>query len=168
MAEQLRTAQSEEQIYERTMRLYTAESFLYKLVNASLRNKDMSKVRTLGPYCWLLYNALSSNKTNMEQIVYRGVILSDEMLEEYQRIVGHYARWLAFTSTTKNREAAEQFGNTIFIISISAGADISSLSDYGWEKEVLLLAPCTFKIDRIEHDSINERHFIYMTHPDRV
>ncbi len=34
--------------------LYTAESFLYQLVNSTLRATDCDKIDTLGAYCYLL------------------------------------------------------------------------------------------------------------------
>jgi hypothetical protein len=35
--------------------LYTTESFLYQLVNSTLRTDDCSKIDTLGAYCYLLW-----------------------------------------------------------------------------------------------------------------
>ena len=74
MAEKLRTFKSKIDILNCLVSLYTAESFLYKLVNISLRNCDMTKVNTLGPFCWLLYVAISGNKEYL--VVYRGMTLA--------------------------------------------------------------------------------------------
>ncbi|CAF1410667.1 unnamed protein product [Didymodactylos carnosus] len=65
-------------------------------------------------------------------------LLKNETVEEYKQAVRKDIRWLAFTSTSKDREAAEMFsGNTLFIISIpmhdvynNSLTDIWSLSHY--------------------------------------
>ncbi len=52
---------SEQEILERVVYVYTMETFLYTLINASLRNEDWSKIDTLGPFCFLLqYYMLNS------------------------------------------------------------------------------------------------------------
>jgi hypothetical protein len=45
---------SEKEILECAVYIYTMETFLYTLINASLRNEDWSKIDTLGPFCFLL------------------------------------------------------------------------------------------------------------------
>ncbi|CAF5144565.1 unnamed protein product, partial [Rotaria sp. Silwood1] len=57
--------------------------------------------------------------------------------------------WLCFSSTSKNRSKAEQFGNTLFIIdneTAREGVDISSISAFPDEEEVLLQATITFQV----------------------
>ncbi|CAM4835929.1 unnamed protein product [Rotaria magnacalcarata] len=64
--------------------------------------------------------------------------------------------WPAFTSTTKNRSKAENFGNTLFIIdltSIPVGADLASISSFPEEEEILLSATTCFFITNIEKSS---------------
>ena len=114
MADQLRTAKNIKEIQACAARRYSAESFLYKLVNATLRNKDMSKADTLGPFCSLLRVHVSENDDIPDQLLYRGMALIKEMIEEYKQCVGAEIVWPAFTSTTKDRRVAEKFGNTLF------------------------------------------------------
>jgi hypothetical protein len=166
MGEQLRSCTNDEEILACVARLYSAESFLYKLLNTTLRNKDMSKLDTLGPFCVLLWLHLRNNKDKQDQLLYRGVTLTDEMIEEYKQAVGHKIIWNSFTSTSKDRRIAERFGNTLFIILVKDVSkwlsDISSLSNYPHEQEVLLQNHCVFTIDKIERDPENGKYLIYM------
>lgn len=149
-------------------RLYTAESFLYKLVNSSLRENDMTKIDTLGPFCYLLYHRLRLDRVRGDQILYRGMDLTDEMVDEYKQAVGQEITWPAFTSTSKDRRVAEAYAaNTLCIISSKdtwrPQNDISKLSLYPDEQEVLLAPFYKFQIDRVEWDSAKGKHLIYMT-----
>ena len=72
MADEFREGISKVKNLDCAARLYTAESFLYKLVNSSLRSNDMSKMDTLGPFCYLLYHRLRLDRVRGDQILYRG------------------------------------------------------------------------------------------------
>ncbi len=110
-------------------------------------------------------------KDDTERLVYRGMNLTDEMLEEYKQAVGTKIKWLSFTSTSTDRRIAEEFGgNTLFIIQIirkggynESAADISSISFYSHEQEVLLSDGYILKVDRLERDSTSGKYLIYMT-----
>jgi hypothetical protein len=43
-------------------RLYTKPCFLFKIVNKTLRDNDQSKLQTLGPFCYLLYNYIGTQR----------------------------------------------------------------------------------------------------------
>ena len=45
-------------------RIYTKDCFLHKLINLCLRKSDHSKLKTLGPYCYLLYNHIGCHVRN--------------------------------------------------------------------------------------------------------
>ncbi len=160
---------SEDEILEQSTRLYTAETFLYKLVNTTLRNEDMSKIDTLGAYCFLLQGHLWCSGNDREAItVYRGTNMSDQMIEQYKLAIGKDIRYLAFTSTSKDRQVAEMYsnGNTLFIIKLNNSGflcDISLLSFYPDEQEVLLNAGHPFKVDQVEHDLTNNKYFIHLS-----
>src|SRR5205823_1254347 len=49
------TKESFENICRACVRLYTMESFVYYLINKTLRENDLSKVDTLGPFCYILF-----------------------------------------------------------------------------------------------------------------
>ncbi|CAF1109342.1 unnamed protein product [Didymodactylos carnosus] len=157
------------EIRECAARLYSAESFLYKLINTVLRADDKSKVDTLGAYCYLLDDYLMNSNDHGELTVYRGCTLTDEMIAEYKHFVGKWISWLAFTSTTKAPQVAEMFSrNTLFIIHIRDTSqcykcDISSLSQFTHEQEVLLTAAHYFYVTKIKRDRQSQKYLIYLT-----
>ncbi|CAF3073602.1 unnamed protein product [Rotaria socialis] len=106
--------------------------------------------------------------SDKEQIVYRGANLTDGILEEYKNAIDTTIQWLSFTSTSKVRQVSENFGNTLFIIrlhekSLQSQFDLSSVSYYPEEQEVLLPISYNFHVDKIEHDSTSGKYLIYMT-----
>ncbi|UJR18829.1 hypothetical protein I4U23_021957 [Adineta vaga] len=96
----------------------TLETYLYKIVNKCLREDDMNKINTLGPFCFLLVNALWMLRRNENITLYRGVNLNEELLIDHKAAIGKGFSWKAFTATTRNRQIAERFTNTLFIISV--------------------------------------------------
>ncbi|CAF1633906.1 unnamed protein product, partial [Didymodactylos carnosus] len=166
-----------DEILKLAIHLYSVESFLYKLVNSTLRADDRSQIDTLGAYCYLLdryfseYHTIPLNnvpQNNKRLTVYRGATLTDEMIDAYEKVVGTCIKWSAFTSTSKDPKVAEQFdGNTLFIIQLGAGyirrSDISSLSYYPEEQEVLLDAASHFQVDKLEYNSKSGKYLIYLT-----
>ena len=103
---------SHEETYTSTVHLSLAESFLYKLINATPRNKDLSKAGTSVRYCYLLWISLQDNED-------RGMTLTDGMLEGYKLAVGTCIIQPTFIATSKDRRVAEPFRNTLFIIKYS-------------------------------------------------
>ena len=117
MAEYFHDAIRETKNLNCAARLYTANSFMYRLVNGALRSNDMSKIDTLGPFCYLLYHRLRLDRTRGDQILYRGASFSMKLIEEYKNTVGKTIVWRAFTSTSKDCRVAQMYaGNTLFII----------------------------------------------------
>ncbi|CAF1215716.1 unnamed protein product [Adineta steineri] len=146
------------------------ETFLYKLLNATLRNQDLSKVSTLGSFDLLLNSHLVKHSISApELIVYRGTTLLPGMLEGYQQAIGDPITYHSFTSTSKDFRVAEMYGgNTLFIIRLmqsryQAHTDISYHSQFPDEQEVLLPAGYQFYVDKIDFDSVRNKHVIYMT-----
>ena len=170
MAETLTKCGDDKQtILQCTIKLYSKETFLYKLLNTTLRNNDMSKVKTLGPLCVLLNSFLSRRSIlSEEQTIYRGMTLTDEMIQEYREAVGTEIGWPAFTSTTKNRLVAEMFsGNTLCIIKLAPGLflhgkDISDVSFMADEDEFLLSVGFMLRVDKVEMDETQQKHLIYL------
>ncbi|CAF3239174.1 unnamed protein product [Rotaria sp. Silwood2] len=139
-------------------RLYCMESFLYKKMNEIMRlGPDekyqalwQSKLPTFGPFACLLFNLqrdLSVPAAITTKTVYRGANFSPEQIEEYQRITNvakadrSYGQFPAFTSTSRNRRKAQEFGNVLFVIEVSEvdGCDFSLYSEF--DEEEHLLAP---------------------------
>ncbi|CAF1616628.1 unnamed protein product [Didymodactylos carnosus] len=99
-------------------------------------------------------------------LVYRGVLLDPHQIESYKNAVGKGSKeWLNFSSASKNRALAEIYGNTLFVINIpskSQPIDISSVSNFPEEEEVLLPASTSFQIEKVEYDENAKKHYIYL------
>ena len=138
--------------------LYTRESFLYKVLNMALRNVDQSKLHTLGPFCFLIREYLRY-RASFVGTVYRGVYLTSDHIRSYKEAVGTWRSWSSYTSTSKRRKMSEIRGNTLFIIEImdaelspQRAFDLSAISQFPEEEEVLLLAGTSFQIMSVEQD----------------
>ncbi|CAF1226327.1 unnamed protein product [Didymodactylos carnosus] len=139
-----------EEIQEQCVKFYTAESFLYRLVNMTLRKDDRNKL--IG--------------ATFEGRVYRGAQLDEQMLRDYKNSVSEVRKWLGYSSTSKNRRLAENFGNTLFIIKTiktreNTNWDVSLLSEYPNEDELLLTAGISFTINKVECNG--GKYLIYLT-----
>ena len=153
--------------------LYTRECFLYGAINTALRNDNRAKMDTLGPFCYLLkYVGLLALYPEYiyERVVYRSMSLDEEHIRQYRNAVAdpERKRWLAFSSTTKNRQVAEHFhGNALFVIQLptneySFGIDISAFSNFPEEEEVLLPTQICFRVEKVEFDETRRIHIIYL------
>ena len=77
---------------------------------------------------------------------------------------------MLFHLTSKNRTKAESFGNVLFIINRAkstkyrfSGMDISSMSRYPEEEEVLIRAARNFIVEKVEKDETTGKHFIFLS-----
>ena len=157
MAQQLLNVidKSNQEVWECCAHLYTMESFLYQKMNeymrlcgdASHKNLWKSKMQTFGPFAYIL-SMYTHSKDFKKMYLYRGANLSDDLIQKFRTNNGAYLMFPAFTSTSRNRAKAEQFGNTLFIIhtNTSSGNDVAPLSDYPDEEETLLNADFSFHI----------------------
>jgi hypothetical protein len=157
------SGRSRREATELCMYLYTKDSFFYNAINTALRQCDLSKVDTLGSIAFLISN-YSHTGNEFIGTIYRGVELTPSEIEEYKQAIGTWKTWPAYTSTSKNRTLAEMYGHTLFIIEITdtmsapRSFDISSLSYYPVEEEVLLPSGISFKI--IDVNQISEERWI--------
>lgn len=170
MANKLRqyAEKSRIEISELCLFFYTKDSFLYHVLNKALREHDCSKLETLGPFCYLI-RGYSLRSEDYIGTVYRGVHFTHTEIEEYKNHIGEWKIWPAYTSTSKNRQMAEMFGNTLFVIEIldiklsaARARDISHLSSYPHEQEVLMPAGVSFQISKVERDN-NQKYIIHVT-----
>ena len=167
------------QIGETCVYLYTKESFWYRLINQTLRHCETAtpkQVKTMGPFCYLLHKYLEKNPTTDVLITYRGLTLTDE---ERKAFMKETMTFTAFTSTSKSRVQAEQFGNTLLIIDLNVkckignqnqnvrcATHISHLSDFPNEEEVLVWAWRVFRFIKYEFDSVKKKHIVYLKSAD--
>ncbi|CAF1167092.1 unnamed protein product, partial [Didymodactylos carnosus] len=158
LTNELRKVQNAKELsvmHEKCIQLYTKESFLYRIINETLRDNNRTKFETLGPFCYLLYNYAGSMKNKQGKlpdkiVLYRGECITSELVEEYKSTLDKKNviwKWSQFVSTTKQRDVAEKFGGTS-----DQGVCIASLSEYTAEDEVLLRPGIRFQINRIEEE----------------
>jgi hypothetical protein len=177
---------------ERSIEAYTRND-LFGLVNETLRDNDLSKVDTLGPFCSFLnrivsepiqsktptkpkdkLNSSSESDDDPIDFLYRSSELTEEAVEEYKKCVGQTRSWLGFSSTTRQFSVAQFLSrNTIFIIEVAAetapvfpGKFIAEISHFKEEDEVLLQAGIDFRIEKVEEKLITEgkkQHIIHLT-----
>lgn len=162
------------EVGETCVRLYTGTGFWYRLINRVCRNPGnitREKIKTLGPFCYLLELYLMTFSTNDIQKVYRGVDLTDEQRQEFMK---KEIIFKSFTSTSANRKVAEMYkNNTLLIIDLNVkhpelhghirrGADISSLSQIPDEEEFLIWPSAEFTFVRCEYDSKSNTSIIYL------
>ena len=157
MAQQLLDVidKNDEEVWHVCAHLYTMESFLYRKMNEYMRllgdesHKDLwkSKIQTFGPFAYILQMFARTTKFD-KMYLYRGANLSDDLIQKFRENTDTYLMFPAFTSTSRNRTKAEQFGNALFIIhtSSNSGNDVAPLSDYPDEEETLLDADFGFHI----------------------
>lgn len=175
IAEQLRSVKGKPKAERESciIYIYTFESFLYRLVNRTLRENDHSKLDTLGAFCQILFQtdcSPTTEKVGYSEILYRGTQLDKKMIESYKQSIGKIKTWDAFTSTSKNRKQAEAYGNVLFIINRDqstryrySGMDISAISYYPLEEEVLIRAARNFRVEKVEEDLSKGKCFIYLS-----
>jgi hypothetical protein len=169
MVEQLQACKtkSRREVSKLCIHLYTRESFLYHVLNTALRDVDQSKLYTLGPLCFLIRH-YSHTYTEFIGTVYRGVNLSPAMIQTYKQAIGSWHTWPSYTSTSKNRDMADIRGNTLFIIEITntklcsqRAYDVTHISQFPEEEEVLLLAGTSFQIVSVEVN-LQQKYIIHI------
>jgi len=175
IGEQLRSVKgkSKPDIEKCVIFLYTFESFLYRLINRTLRENDHSKMNTLGAFCQILFQtdcSPTTEKVGYNDTLYRGAQLDQKTIKSYEQSIGQIKTWDAFTSTSKIRAKAECYGNVLFIINHDhstrykwSGMDISAISFYPSEDEVLIRAARNFRVDNVEKDPSKEKYIISLT-----
>ncbi|CAF3980676.1 unnamed protein product [Rotaria sordida] len=158
-------------------------------VNTALRDDDRTKLDTLGPYCYLVYNNIGRRlkdylsirhrlrqavhpTESQSMIVYRGDHISREIIEEYRQAAGNnnqYFKWLSFVSTSLSREVAESFGcNVLYIIELQRHltndqfTNLRRTSFIEDEEEILLRPGMRFRVDKVEFDDLTGRQLVHI------
>ncbi len=169
-------------------KLYKKACYIYRVVNTALRDDDRSKLYTLGPFCYLLFNYIgrrskdnSSIRDRFRRVVrpnemklitlYRGDWYSDSIIEEYRRSAGDnckHFKWLPFASTSQERTVAEKFaGSVLYIIKVrfyssneDRFTDLTTTGGFVEEKEILLLPGVQFQVNKVEFDNEKGWHLV--------
>ena len=146
---------------------YTRQTFLGEVLNQALANCDLKKLDTLGPYAYLLSSYARKEKAYCGT-VYQGAELDATHINEYRNSLGLWKHWSTYASTSKDRSVAESFGNTLFVIELMAGLsstptnfDVSSLSKFPDEAEIVIPPGFSFKILCVEQDP-QQKYIIHL------
>eukprot|EP00494_Astrolonche_serrata_P016691 UN16862 len=89
---------------EAIIELYTRESFLYRVLNKSERDRDKDKIKTLGPFSYLL-NKCCDRYSGEKILLYRGALLTRTQLDEYNIMMKEESIFHlpSITSTSKKK-----------------------------------------------------------------
>lgn len=171
-------------------KLYTKECYIFRVVNTTLRDNDRSKLDSLGPYIYLVYDYIGcgrhTNNLSIYQrfrqslrltkphpmIVYRGDRISLEILEKYRQASGDktkYFKWLPFVSTSLKRTIAEKFArNVLYIIELQRDStydlftNLIQITEFQEEEEILLQPGVRFLVNKVESDNLTGLSIVYM------
>ncbi|CAF2844052.1 unnamed protein product [Rotaria sp. Silwood2] len=167
------------------VKLFTIESFLYPLLNEVLRESEVqntgmecvhefttelgkSQGRTLGPFCSLLWFYLYENPSQRLTYIYRTASLTEKNINDYEKHKGEWMVWIDFSIATKSKtNALNSQENTIYEIKVRDGGvpgviDVSTLSGYPSENEVLIIAGIPYEIKAINYDDQLKKYFIHI------
>ncbi|CAF0842154.1 unnamed protein product [Adineta ricciae] len=176
-----------------TIYWYTKQCFIYRLCNKALRTEDIELLYIFRYYIQDLCKRLAVEyesyriEREKEPIVklYRGLKLTKDELTRFQANIGSLISTNGFLSTSRNYDLALQFAvkkskravdvsPTLFIIEADTRiphaifADISSLSVYPDEEEVLFDIDCAFKITEVYFDDENSVWIVKMKLTDEA
>jgi hypothetical protein len=158
--------------------LYSMESFLYKKLNEIMRligdeeheQEWRNNVRTLGPFCLLLWdNPFEYKTTERGTILYRGANLTDDLISSFKDDCSKDDKpvrsFQSFTSCSRNQAKAEKFGNVLFIMEVKHAftVDLKPFSKYPNEEEELLSPGICFTVDSVKFDPKKDKHMIKLS-----
>ena len=149
----------EEKFHASIVRLYTRD-YIYRTANKALRREGQEEYKAtgddlaVGPYDLMLDILLFywNDLNPVSETTYRGLKMSDDDLKKYSK--GTQFVWLSFVSSSLDRSAASNFGNTILfeISNNTPGAElwrpreISLFSAHPGEREALYPAGAEFEV----------------------
>ncbi|CAF4033486.1 unnamed protein product [Rotaria sp. Silwood1] len=164
---------------------YTRDSFIFRTVNKTLRTGDIELIFKLRFYIRDLYNQLkaehsASIRSSRTITAYRGTRTSKDEIEFLKKSVNGFIIMNSFVSTTVDRTIALMFAdaslnledtlqNTLFEITLSPHiqtrpyADITHISHFFDEGEILLSLGMIFRIDLMEWNGFQRLWVIKLT-----
>ena len=116
----------------------------YQILNSALRNADETELKRLEPYIKVAESGLDQ-LPNYKGVVYRGVDFNKypQVLESYKK--GEVITEAGFASSSATKKASFK-KDTLMIIESETGKDISFLSNYPNQKEILFKPDTKFKV----------------------
>lgn len=151
---------------DRALWWYTRETFLYRLMNRAFRVMDIDLLYLMRFFIRDLEKQLQQRKYQKPIHLYRGQSMSRDEVELLRNSIGKYIAMNSYFSTSVNRHQALLFlhycpdlEQVLFEIKadprlegIKPFADITSLSYYSDEEEILFMSGSIFRIVNVECD----------------
>ncbi|CAF1613471.1 unnamed protein product [Rotaria magnacalcarata] len=148
---------------------YTCDSFFYKTLNAALRKQNIHMMFLYRSFIIDMYHQLEHYQSKSPVRVYRYQLMSIDELSSLQKSIGQFVSVNSFLSTTNQREIAEFYmgdrtqqvdlERVLFeiiadpkVVMTKPFADISTLSHFADESEVLFMLGSIFRINSIIRD----------------
>ncbi|CAF3216441.1 unnamed protein product [Rotaria socialis] len=158
---------------------YTRDGFLFNMLNKALRIQNTELLFLFRFFIHDLYQQLKKNQCETPVQVYRCQTISVEELRNLQRSRDQIISINSFFSTTSNRSVALKFSSgskiakglnqVLFTIEVDPHkvkskpfADISTLSYFNEESEVLFMVGCIFRLMNIRWDDNDKLWIIQM------
>ncbi|CAF2513802.1 unnamed protein product [Rotaria sp. Silwood2] len=152
---------------------YTRDAFLYRMLNKALRVQNIELLLLFRFVVRDIYEQLKKHQCRNPICVYRYQAMSVDELNNLQRSIGQFISVNSFFSTSADRDVAVKFlrstpisndlHRVLFIIDADPRvvkskpfADISSLSYFTHESEILFMVGCIFRLTNIYRDE-NEK-----------
>ena len=159
---------------------YTRDTFFFKTLNAVLRAENIHMIYLFRGYIDDIQRQLKTYQTKDSLIVYRGQLISKSELETLQNSCGQFISVNSFFSTsTRDKKArsfldasdiSENLERVLFEITADSNvaatkpfADISSLSEYSGESEVLFMIGSIFRLNSIKRNNDSQLWIIRIT-----
>jgi hypothetical protein len=160
---------------------YTKDSFLYRVVNQSLRTESTDELLIFAPYISDLCHAVRALQTKVDKTMkfFRGCTLCTTALDDFHSNIGSLLCINTFFSASRQRDVAKMFAgchcmsgskldaSVLFEIEIKESAvsffaDISKISPFASEEEVLFDLNAIFTIDNITYSDVDECWIIHL------
>lgn len=149
---------------------YTKDSFLYRLLNKALRIQNIDLLFLFRFIIYDIEQQLKQNQCTSTIRAYRGQLMSNDEINQLKTSIGEYISINSFFSTSLSRPAAIQFLNdysfsfglqkVLFEVdahpqttNLKPFANITSLSLYSNEQEVLFMCDSVFRLKNIHQDA---------------
>ncbi|CAF2156044.1 unnamed protein product [Rotaria magnacalcarata] len=148
---------------------YTRDIFIFNVLNKALRLQNTERLLLFHFIIRDIYELIKENQCRKPIKVYRYQRMSAEELRNLQRSIGQYISINSFFSTSSNRDIAMKFSalstasndlyRILYIIDADPRtvkskpfADISTLSYFPSENEILFMIGCIFRLVSIRRD----------------
>ncbi|CAF3550380.1 unnamed protein product [Rotaria sp. Silwood1] len=155
---------------------YTRESFLYRMLNKALRVQNTDLLFLFRFFIVDLQQQLNNNRCSSPVTLYRGQMMSKDELKILRNSKDKFISINSFFSTSTERfvalrfldSSADELKQVLFEIHANPSvttkpfADITKLSYFTNEKEILVMLGSIFRIDDVRADD-NDVNIIQMT-----